>query len=202
MVFGQNSLRENRIVIWDENVYCAVDIETTGIDPSAGDRIIEIAIIPIYKGKIVKEWIYSSLVNPKVGIQTYAQGVHKISIKDIEQAPGLDEILSIVRKYSKDTIFVFHNARFDLTFLDYAAKEIGQLPLDIFYIDTLEISQNVYGKRRKLESLAVEMKINHKVTHRAFDDAYVTANVFIKFFEKFGWEIIHEFLRRWAGREY
>jgi len=189
-------------VAWDNNVYCAVDIETTGIDPSAGDRIIEIAVVPIYKGKIVQEWTYSSLVNPKVSIQTYAQSIHKISVKDIESAPGLDEVLSVVRKYSQDTVLVFHNAHFDLTFLDYAAKEIGQLPLDISYIDTLEISKVVYGRRRKLESLAMEMNIPHKVTHRAYDDAFVTANVFIKFFEKFGWETIHEFLRRWMGREY
>ena len=188
--------------MWDENVYCCVDIETTGIAPSMGDRIIEIAIIPIYKGKIVKEWIYTSLVNPKVNIQAYAQSVHKISNSDIENAPELDEIISVVRKYSKDTIMVFHNAKFDLTFLDYAAKEVGQLPLDVYYIDTLDISKAVYGRRRKLESLAQEMKISHKVTHRAYDDAFVTANVFIRFFDMLGWEVIHEFLKRWMGREY
>jgi len=189
-------------VAWDDNVYCAVDIETTGIDPSGGDRIIEIAIVPIYKGKVVKDWIYTSLVNPKVSIQTYAQSVHKISIKDIQSAPGLEDVLSVVRKYSRDTVLVFHNARFDLTFLDYAAKEVGQLPLDVYYIDTLEISKAVYGRGKKLETLATEMGITHKVTHRAYDDALVTANVFIKFFDMFGWERIHEFLKRWMGREY
>ncbi|MGC8820248.1 MAG: 3'-5' exonuclease [Fervidobacterium sp.] len=188
--------------MWDDNVYCCVDIETTGIDPSMGDRIVEIAIVPVYKGKIVKEWIYTSLVNPKVQIQAYAQSVHKISNSDIEDAPELSEVISVVRKYSQDTILVFHNARFDLTFLDFAAKEVGQLPLDIYYIDTLDISRAVYGKKRKLESLAQEMEILHKVTHRAYDDAIVTANVFIKFFEKYGWEVINEFLKRWVGREY
>ncbi|MFN3692033.1 MAG: PolC-type DNA polymerase III [Fervidobacterium sp.] len=188
--------------MWNDSVYCCVDIETTGIEPSDGDRIIEIAIIPVYKGKIVREWIFSSLVNPKVYIQTYAQSVHKISNLDLENAPTLDEIISIIRKYSRDTVMVFHNARFDLTFFDYAAKEVGQLPLDITYIDTLEISQAIYGKRRKLESLANEFKVNHKVTHRAYDDAMVTAQVFIKFLEKYGWEVVHEFIRIWRGREY
>lgn len=188
--------------MWDDNVYCCVDIETTGTDPSAGDRIIEIAIIPVYKGKIIKEWIFSSLVNPKVYIQTYAQSVHKITNLDLEDAPELDEIISIIRKYARDTIMVFHNATFDLTFFDYAAKEIGQLPLDITYIDTLEISQAIYGKKRKLESLANEFRITHKVMHRAYDDAIVTAQVFIKFFEKYGLEALHEFIKTWRGREY
>lgn len=106
--------------MWDDNVYCAVDIETTGLDPSMGDMIIEIAIVPVYKGKIVKELIYSSLVNPKVYIHTYAQKIHKITNDDIEDAPELGEVISVVRKYSQDTVLVFHNARFDLTFLDYS----------------------------------------------------------------------------------
>jgi len=37
------------------------------------------------------------------------------------------------------------------------------------------------GRGKKLETLATEMGITHKVTHRAYDDALVTANVFIKF---------------------
>ncbi|MGB4263052.1 MAG: 3'-5' exonuclease [Fervidobacterium sp.] len=188
--------------MWDDNVYCAVDIETTGLDPSMGDMIIEIAIVPVYKGKIVKELIYSSLVNPKVYIHTYAQKIHKITNDDIEDAPELGEVISVVRKYSQDTVLVFHNARFDLTFLDYAAKEVGQLPLTVYYIDTLDISQAVYGRRRKLKSLAQEFNILHRVTHRAYDDAMVTAQVFVNFFERYGWETMHEFLKKWAGREY
>uniref|UniRef100_A0A7C5VLA5 3'-5' exonuclease n=1 Tax=Fervidobacterium thailandense TaxID=1008305 RepID=A0A7C5VLA5_9BACT len=187
---------------WDDSVYCVVDVETTGVDPSSGDRIVEIAIVPVYKGKIVKEWVYSSLVNPKVYIHAYAQKVHRISNNDIEGAPELDEIVSVVRKYSQGTILVFHNATFDLTFLDYAAKEVGQLPLEVDYIDTLDIAVAVYGRRRKLESLAKELRTSHRVTHRAYDDAHVTAEVFIKLYEKYGWGLVHEFLKRWVGREY
>ncbi len=186
----------------DNNVYCVIDIETTGIEPSLGDRIIEVAIVPVYKGKIVEEWIYSSLVNPKISIQAYAQRVHKISVKDLDSAPELEEALETVRKYSKGSILVFHNARFDLTFLDYAAKEIGVLPIDVFYIDTLEISRALYGKNRKLESLAKEFKIFSKVTHRAFDDAKVTAEVFIHFWKNLGYEKIQEFVRHWEGASY
>lgn len=188
--------------MWDENVYCVVDIETTGVDPSVGDRIVEIAIVPVYKGKIVKEWVYSSLVNPGVYIHAYAQKVHKIRNIDLVGAPSVEEIVSVVRRYAEDTILVFHNARFDLTFLDYAAKEAGQLPLDVYYVDTLDIAVAVYGKRRRLESLAKELRTTHKVTHRAFDDAHVTAEVFVKFYERFGWGLVHEFLRHWHGREY
>lgn len=76
------------------------------------------------------------------------------------------------------------------------------MPLTVYYIDTLDISQAVYGRRRKLKSLAQEFNIQHRVTHRAYDDAMVTAQVFVNFFERYGWETMHEFLKKWAGREY
>ncbi|ABR30345.1 3'-5' exonuclease [Thermosipho melanesiensis] len=182
----------------DENVYCVLDTETTGLNPYFGDRIIEVAIVPIYKGKIIESWIYHSLVNPHIKISALSEKIHGISNSEIESAPGLEKILDNIRAYAKDTIFVMHNARMDLSFLDIATKEVGQFPINVRYIDTLEISLILYGKKRSLESLVREFKFGEKVPHRALGDAILTAKVFLKLSEKIA--NLNEFVRIWGDR--
>ncbi|WP_126992862.1 3'-5' exonuclease [Thermosipho globiformans] len=184
----------------DENVYCVMDTETTGLNPYFGDRIIEIAIVPVYKNKIVRKWIYHSLVNPNIRIPALTEKIHGISNDAISDAPSLETIISNVRAYAKDTIFVMHNAYVDLSFIDIATKEIGEFPINFRYIDTLEISRVLYNKKRSLESLVKEFKIADKVPHRALEDAILTAKVFLKLSEKIGYNNINEFIRIWGDR--
>ncbi|ANQ53500.1 DNA polymerase III subunit epsilon [Thermosipho affectus] len=182
----------------EENVYCVLDTETTGLNPWFGDRIIEVAIVPVYKGKIVNSWIYHSLVNPSIPIPALSEKIHGISNAQIADAPGLERVLDNIRAYTKDTILVMHNATMDLSFLDIATKEVGQFPINAKYIDTLEISESLYGKRRSLESLVKEFKLGSKVPHRALQDAILTAKVFLKLSEKIGIENLREFVRIWG----
>ncbi|MBO8161387.1 MAG: 3'-5' exonuclease [Thermosipho sp. (in: Bacteria)] len=186
----------------DENVYCVMDTETTGLNPFFGDRIVEVAIVPVYKNKIVEKWIYHSLVNPNIKIPALIQKIHGISNSEIEKAPSLENVISNIRAYAKNTIFVMHNAQFDLSFIDFATKEIGEFPINFRYIDTLELSQIIYGRKRSLESLINEFKIGTKVPHRALEDAILTAKVFIKLSEKIGIENLPEFIRKWGGKSW
>ncbi|QTA38263.1 3'-5' exonuclease [Thermosipho ferrireducens] len=188
--------------MFDETVFCVMDTETTGLNPFYGDRIIEVAIVPVYKGKIVEEWIYHSLINPKIRIPALVEKIHKISNSEIANAPGLENMVNSIRAYSKGTVFVMHNANFDLSFVDFATKEIGEFPISFRYIDTLEICQVLYGRKRSLESLIREFKIGENVPHRALEDAILTAKVFIKLVEKIGYRHISEFIRKWQGRGY
>lgn len=183
----------------DNNVYCVMDTETTGLKPCYGDRIIEIAIVPIYKKKIIENWIYHSLVNPNIKIPALTQKIHGISNNEIKNAPSLESVISNVRAYAKDTIFVMHNAQVDLSFIDIATKEIGEFPIEFKYIDTLEICRTLYGKKRSLESLVREFKIADGVPHRALEDAILTAKVFLKFADKIGYNNLKEFVRFWGG---
>ena len=186
-------------VFQDENVYCVMDTETTGLNPFFGDRIVEVAIVPVYKNKIVEKWIYHSLVNPNVKIPALTQKIHGISNSEIEDAPCIENVISTIRAYAKTTIFVMHNANFDLSFIDFATKEIGKFPIDFRYIDTLEMCQVIYGKKRSLESLISEFKLGTKVPHRALQDALLTAKVFIKLTEIIGSSNLPEFVKKWGG---
>ncbi|MFN3283381.1 MAG: exonuclease domain-containing protein [Pseudothermotoga sp.] len=133
-----------------DNLFCVMDTETTGTDPLGGDRIIEIAIVPVYKKKILYRSIYNSLVNPKIKIPAVIERVHKISNQDIENAPTIDEVFEKMRTFMRKSIMVFHKAEFDLTFVDISAKEIGVFPPTINYIDTREMSKVLFGEEKTL----------------------------------------------------
>ncbi|AEH51045.1 3'-5' exonuclease [Pseudothermotoga thermarum] len=185
----------------EKNLFCAMDTETTGTDPLGGDRIIEVAVVPIFKGKILRRSIYHSLVNPNVKIPATIQKIHKISNEDIQDAPEIDHVFEQLRIFLNRSIIVFHRAYFDLSFLDISAKEIGMLPPTVTYIDTQEMAKMVFGEKKSLAWLAEKFKLP-KPTHRALDDAMITAKVFLnlaKFLSKAQFE---DLIRVWRGSEW
>ncbi len=189
------------MIDWYETVFCAIDTETTGVDPEKGDRIVEVALVPIFRGRVIKERAFSSLVNPMVRIPALVERVHRISNTDVSSAPTMEEIFPEIRDFLRGMIPVFHNGKFDLTFFDYSAKEIGTFPMDIEYIDTQDLSREVFGEVKSLEWLARYFSISDRITHRALDDAIVTAKVFVRLAKRVGYSNIGEFLRKWKGLE-
>ncbi|HQC41296.1 MAG TPA: 3'-5' exonuclease, partial [Petrotogaceae bacterium] len=67
------------MVDFENTVYVAIDFETTGLRPDLGDRIIEIAAFPIYKGQIRTDYSFYSLVNPEVTIPKEVSHYHKLN---------------------------------------------------------------------------------------------------------------------------
>lgn len=199
LFLGYNvNCREGLSLIWDEMVFCAIDTETTGIDPLKGDRIIEMAIVPVFRGRIILEKAFHSLVNPRVGIPALVQKIHGISNSEVMEAPPMEEVFPILRNFIKGTILVLHNAHFDLTFLDFAAKDIGEFPLTVSFIDTQDMTKVIFGRGHTLKWLAKRFGIKDEITHRALDDAIVTAKVFIKLSKIIGYSNVEEFIRRWG----
>ena len=180
--------------------YIAVDTETTGLNPEAGDRIVEIAAIPIYNGKVYEQHAFYSMVNPMVRVPADVTGIHGSKNEDLEEFPGVDTIFPRFREYIGSAILVIHNAAVDLHFLDLAAKETGTFPISNRFIDTLEVAKYLYPhSSNSLKSLARRFGIKVERFHRARVDALVTARIFVKFMDILGEKNIRRFIRRWRG---
>lgn len=93
--------------------YVIADCETPSLNPK--DGVCEVAFIEIdIDGALVES--HTSLIDPEVPISPEAAGVHGIRDSDVEDAPTLEEYMTIVRDrpYLKDDfIFIAHNAKFD-----------------------------------------------------------------------------------------
>jgi DNA polymerase-3 subunit alpha (Gram-positive type) len=90
------------------------DIETTGLDPLRGHRIIELAGVRLENGKISEEQVFSTFVNPEREIPWDARQVNKISDEDVKNAPTIDLVLPQFLEFSKGTLLFAHNASFDM----------------------------------------------------------------------------------------
>lgn len=94
--------------------YVVFDIETTGFSP-VKNRIIEIGAVKVVEGKIVDR--FSTFVNPRVPIPFRIEQLTSINDEMVMDAPGIEEVLPEFLKFCEGTIFVAHNANFDMSFI-------------------------------------------------------------------------------------
>ncbi len=157
------------------------DVETTGLSPANGDRIVEIAALKIKDLKPVAR--FHSLVDPERPICFAAFEVNGISEAMLDGAPRACEVLPNFLKFLGDATVIGHNISFDLNFLynemKLAGLERGQ---EIEAIDTIRLARRVLPqlKRYPLWLVAATLGIRENQKHRAMADVELTFEVFYR----------------------
>jgi DNA polymerase-3 subunit alpha (Gram-positive type) len=159
--------------------YVIFDLETTGFYPGK-DRITEIGAVKIKNGEIIDE--FSSFVNPERYIPEKVVKLTNITNDMVADAPLYKDILPKFIDFVGDSIFVAHNADFDMSFIRYFCNELG-IYVKNTVLDTLELGRILMTnlKNHKLNTIAKELGISLENHHRAVDDAMATAKIFIEF---------------------
>ena len=156
----------------------ALDVETTGLDP-ATDTIIEIGAVRFEGDRIEDE--FTSLINPGRHIPEFISGLTGISDEMVRQAPKIREVLEGLVLFIGDNPILGHNIQFDLSFFNkYGLFENNES------IDTYEMAAVLMpsASRYNLGALGQQLGIPLPATHRALDDARVTAAAFQKLFPR------------------
>lgn len=158
-----------------------LDVETTGAS-SPYDRIIEIGVIRIEKGKIVKK--FETLLNPEVSISPFIENLTGILNNDLQKAPLFSEIKEDLIELLEGCTFVAHNARFDYSFIKNEFKRIG-ISYSAKQLCSVKVSRYLFPKfsHHNLDSIIERFEISCIRRHRALDDALVVWN-FLKKIEK------------------
>ena len=167
-------MNENEIV----NSYVSLDIETTGLSPKKGGRILEIGALKIINGKIAER--FSVLINPEQKIPKKISKLTGITDEDVKDKKVYGEVLVDFYKFLDNLPVLMHNAKFDWDrFLLYYFKKVGIIATNKV-IDTLVISKRINKSldSHKLNILADKYNIKQTNHHRAYDDAYVTARIY------------------------
>ncbi len=157
---------------------CFVDVETSGISPRF-NRIIEIGIIKVVNGKVVKE--FSSLVNPGSFVDPYIEGLTGISRDDLKRAPFFYEVKDELLEMFEDSVFAAHSVRFDYGFVRNEFRRLG-VNFTAKHLCTVKLARLLYPNLKKfnLDSIIENFDIECKRRHRALDDA----KVIYKFYEQ------------------
>lgn len=166
--------RERRL---QETAFCVIDFETTGGGREQDDEILEMGAVLVSDGTLGRE--FSTLVDARRPITPAAQAVHGITRASLQGAPVLPQALPWLLEMTRGRVLVFHNARFDLPFLQRALCESQHALLRQPVLDTVVFARHVLGPPCGLGILGERLGLPVGRLHRALDDARLTAHLLV-----------------------
>ena len=163
----------------DAVTFAVVDVETTGLDPVAGDRVCEVAVVHGRAGAILDSW--STLVHPGRPISRGAQRVNNITNTMVRGAPPFAQVAPDLLARLEETVLVAHFAAFDLGFLNHELALLGLAPtlLPAWVVDTCAVARRRYRfKSNSLDFLSSRLPVRDaRPAHRALADVLTTWNL-------------------------
>jgi DNA polymerase-3 subunit epsilon len=164
-----------------ELVYTVFDTETTGLEPSNGDEIIQIGAVRIVNNRVLRQEIFNQLVDPQRMLRPETIPIHGITDDMVRGQPTIDIVLPAFREFCEDTVLIAHNAAFDMRFLQLKEASTG-IRFGQPVLDTLLLSAVAHPNQEshKLDVILERLGITIETRHNAIDDSLATAEVFLK----------------------
>ncbi len=160
-----------------------LDTETTGLEPEAGHRIIEVACLEL-DGRRASGRHFHRYVNPERAIDLAASQVHGLTAEDLADKPRFADIADEFLEFVEGAELLIHNAPFDVAFLNTELARIGRPRLDSLcnISDTLAMARELHpGKKNSLDALCERYAVDHskRTLHGALLDAQLLADVWL-----------------------
>jgi DNA polymerase-3 subunit epsilon/ATP-dependent DNA helicase DinG len=155
-----------------QELFVAVDTETTGINPDR-DVIIEIAIVIFGREGIVER--YSQTIDPKRKLPLEIIRLTGLTDDDVAGSPTIADVRMKVRQLLGTLPIVAHNVDFDVAMLEKSGIPVPNRKHDTFRLATL-LLPNLASY--SLPSVAEALGIDEANAHRALADAERHAHVF------------------------
>ena len=165
-----------------------LDIETTGLD-IIFNTIIEIGVIEVQFGKIVKE--YSTLFGGGRSSLYLTRKIHHIKDSDRIGKPKFSERADKLSKYLSNSVIVTHNGlNFDIPMLNQKFSEIGVRMDNVKFIDTYVIAKKLNCfESNSLENLSKVFNLEYGA-HRGLGDSKTTLQLLYAFIDKYGEDVL------------
>jgi len=168
--------------------HIAIDVETSGISPQRGSRVIEVAAVEIRGGRVVAE--FASLIGVACVIHPAAERVHCISSEMLRSSPGPEEVWAAFLEFAGTSPLIAHNAAFDTAFIRHELSLLG-LSMPNRSICTLHLARR---RLPRLSSHRLEAVARHVLgdipadcrLHRALGDARLAGRVWVALNESQG----------------
>jgi DNA polymerase-3 subunit epsilon len=159
-----------------------LDTETTGLDPLAGHRIVEVGCIELVN-TVATGKSFQAYFNPEMIMPTGAQDVHGLSDEFLSDKPLFADRAAEMLEFIGNARLIIHNAQFDLGFLNTELERAGRAKLANDYVDTVSLARRKFpGQRASLDALCERFGIDnaHRTKHGALLDAELLAEVYLE----------------------
>lgn len=160
------------------------DTETTGFDPTTGDKLVEIGAVELIN-HVPTGKTYHQYINPEREVPEEVVKVHGLTTEYLKDFPNFAAVAQDwIDFVGDDGILVAHNAQFDMKFINYELKHLGYAGYDWGrVVDTLEIAKSKFpGQRNNLDILCKRFGIDNsaRTFHGALLDAQLLAEVYLE----------------------
>jgi DNA polymerase III subunit epsilon len=160
-----------------------LDTETTGLDPTTGHRLVEVACLELVN-HLPTGRHYHQYLNPERDMPSDAFDVHGLSDEFLADKPRFAEVVAALVEFIGDAPLVIHNAEFDLRFLNAEfARAERPLLLAERVVDTLQMARQKFpGSPASLDALCRRFAIDNsaRTKHGALLDAELLAEVYLE----------------------
>ena len=160
-----------------------LDTETTGLDPSTGDRVVEIGALELFNHMPTGR-TYHQYINPERPMPAEAFAVHGLGDEFLRPQPKFAQIAQAFLDFIADSTLVIHNAAFDLKFLNAELALAKRRPLTgVPVIDTVAIARRRFpGSPASLDALCRRFGVDNanRTLHGALLDSQILAEVYLE----------------------
>jgi DNA polymerase-3 subunit epsilon len=162
-----------------------LDTETTGLEPAAGHRIIEIGCVEIVNRRPTNKRFHR-YVNPERAVDRGAVDVHGIEDDFLAKQPRFAEVANEFLGFVKGAELVIHNADFDVEFINHELRRLDGVTHQIrdccTVLDTLALARRLHpGQRNSLDALAKRYNVDNskRDLHGALLDAQILTDIYL-----------------------
>lgn len=161
-----------------------LDTETTGLDPYADHRLVEIGCIELFNHMPTGRQ-YHQYVNPQRPMPKEAFDVHGLGDDFLKDQPVFAEIVDDFLEFiGDDSRLVIHNAAFDMKFLNAELEWLSKPKIAMDRaIDTVKMARKKFpGSPVSLDALCRRFKIDNsnRTLHGALLDSDLLALVYLE----------------------
>ncbi len=162
--------------------WIALDLETTGLDPSR-DRIIEIGAVAMFRGEIVLHDHFHRVLATSGDVSANNRVVHGVTAKEQYDGAAMEDALDALLAWVNDAPLVGFFTEFDVKFLRTAlAAQNNKTVARSFaaqHIDVQKIAPSLFPeiKAKSLGEWSAALQLPIKKQHRALSDALATAHL-------------------------
>jgi DNA polymerase-3 subunit epsilon len=159
-----------------------LDTETTGLDPAAGHRVVELGCVELMN-MVATGRTFHVYFNPEMIMPTGAQDIHGLSDEFLSDKPLFADQVEAFLEFIGDAQLVIHNATFDIGFLNAELARVGKPKLANPYVDTVSMARRKFpGQRASLDALCERFGIDNssRTKHGALLDSELLAEVYLE----------------------
>lgn len=159
-----------------------LDTETTGLDPLAGHRLVEIGCVELVN-MVATGRSLQLYLNPEMLMPAEAYKVHGLSDEFLADKPLFADKVDALIEFLGDAQLVIHNAQFDLGFINAELARVGRSKLTNEYVDTVTLARRKFPSQRvSLDALCDRFGIDNtkRTKHGALLDSELLAEVYLE----------------------